>query len=226
MRQPGADRAEAEADAEQDQRDSGNARRGRRRRRRGAAGSRQRDRLAEDEEEDREQRAGDAAEQALEHERAAHEPVRRADELHHLDLASSREDREPDRVRDQQRSTRRRARRVAIVKTTSITCATCEDAVRDLLAVVHPVDDRRLARQDDRVVERSTFSALSGVTLERVGQRVDGRSCDEVRVRFFICASASAFEMKVIPPLDVAGSAAAGARSRSPARVAVTVRSS
>ena len=37
----------------------------------------------------------------FEHERAAHEPVRRADELHHLDLATAREDREADRVRDQ-----------------------------------------------------------------------------------------------------------------------------
>ena len=43
------------------------------------------------------------AEQALDHERTADEPVRRADELHHLDLTASREDREPDRVRDQQR---------------------------------------------------------------------------------------------------------------------------
>ena len=33
----------------------------------------------------------------------ADEPVRRADELHHLDLAAPREDREPDRVRDQDR---------------------------------------------------------------------------------------------------------------------------
>ena len=44
---------------------------------------------------------------ALDHERAAHEPVRRADELHHLDLAPPREDREPDRVRDQHRRRRR-----------------------------------------------------------------------------------------------------------------------
>ena len=43
------------------------------------------------------------AEQPFDHERPADEPVRRADELHHLDLASPREDREPDRVRDQQR---------------------------------------------------------------------------------------------------------------------------
>ena len=47
--------------------------------------------------------AAEPAEQPLDHERAADEPVRRADELHHLDLAAPREDREPDRVRDQQR---------------------------------------------------------------------------------------------------------------------------
>ena len=42
------------------------------------------------------------ADHALEHERPAHEPVGRADELHHLDLATAREDGEPDRVADQQ----------------------------------------------------------------------------------------------------------------------------
>ena len=51
--------------------------------------------------------AAEPAEQALDHERAADEPVRRADELHHLDLTPPREDREPDRVRDQQRRRRR-----------------------------------------------------------------------------------------------------------------------
>src|SRR5947199_3779118 len=63
---------------------------------------RQRDLLAQDEEDDRSYRPGRPADEPFEHERTAHEPVRRADELHHLDLAPAREDRQPDRVRDQQ----------------------------------------------------------------------------------------------------------------------------
>ena len=46
--------------------------------------------------------ADEALQQALEHERDADEPVGRADELHHLDLASSGEHRRADRVPDQQ----------------------------------------------------------------------------------------------------------------------------
>ena len=56
------------------------------------------------EQDHREERAAEAAEQALEHERPADEPVRRPDELHHLDLTAPREDRESDRVRDQERA--------------------------------------------------------------------------------------------------------------------------
>src|SRR5579862_3439015 len=63
---------------------------------------RQRDRLADDEQDDGEHRADDALEEPFEHERAADEPVRRTHELHHLDLAPPREDRQPDRVRDQE----------------------------------------------------------------------------------------------------------------------------
>ena len=48
------------------------------------------------------ERAGDALHHALEHERDADEPVRRADELHHLDLASSGKGGQPDRVHDQE----------------------------------------------------------------------------------------------------------------------------
>src|SRR5689334_13727638 len=49
----------------------------------------------EDEQDDRGDRAAEAAEQPFDHERPADEPVRRADELHHLDLAPPRENREP-----------------------------------------------------------------------------------------------------------------------------------
>src|SRR4051794_609743 len=99
-RQTRAGSADQEAGAEQDQRDQ-------RERERPHVGARvevvqdrrQRQLLAEHEQDDRGKRAGEAAQQALEHERAAHEPVGRAHELHHLDLASAREDRQPDRVR-------------------------------------------------------------------------------------------------------------------------------
>src|SRR4029450_13768311 len=63
----------------------------------------QRDLLAQEEQDDREDRAAEPADQPLEHERPATEPVRGADELHHLDLTTSGEDRESDRVRDQDR---------------------------------------------------------------------------------------------------------------------------
>ncbi len=55
---------------------------------------------------DRQQQHGEhsahrADQHALDHERPADEPVRRADELHHLDLAPAGEDRQAHRVRDQ-----------------------------------------------------------------------------------------------------------------------------
>ena len=52
---------------------------------------------------ERPDRSAEPREQPLDHERPADEPVRRPHELHDLDLAAPREDREPDRVRDQQR---------------------------------------------------------------------------------------------------------------------------
>ena len=58
---------------------------------------------AEQQQDDRRDRAEQPAEQPFEHERPAHEPVRRTDELHHLDLTASGEDRQADRVSDQQR---------------------------------------------------------------------------------------------------------------------------
>ena len=63
---------------------------------------RQGDLLADQEQHDRGHGADEPAQKPFHHERAAHEPVRRPDELHHLDLAPAREDRQPDRVRDQQ----------------------------------------------------------------------------------------------------------------------------
>src|SRR2546421_5205924 len=62
---------------------------------------RQHELLAEEQQHDGRQRAHKACDQPLQHERAANEPVRGADELHHLDLAPPGEDGEPDRVGDQ-----------------------------------------------------------------------------------------------------------------------------
>ena len=81
----------------------------------------------------------EAAEQALEHERAAHEPVRRADELHHLDLAAAGEDREPDRVRDQEHR-RDQQHDHRDEEDDPDPRADLEDALRGLLAVLHPLD--------------------------------------------------------------------------------------
>src|SRR5436189_5389171 len=94
-RQPRSDRTEEQAEPDQDER----RHRERQRLHVWVAGQRaahdrlERDLLAEDEEQDREQRPAEAAEETLDHERAADEPVRRADELHHLDLTPPREDR-------------------------------------------------------------------------------------------------------------------------------------
>src|SRR5690348_4972223 len=101
-RQPGAEGAEGEAGAEHDQDvqakgprvDVGSA---------GQVDLRHEHGPAEDEQDHRQHGPAEPAQQALDHEGPAHEPVRRADELHHLDLPAPREDREPDRVRDEQR---------------------------------------------------------------------------------------------------------------------------
>ena len=55
---------------------------------------------------EREARPDRALHEALGHERHADEPVRRADELHHLDLTTSGEGGQPDRVHDQEQRRR------------------------------------------------------------------------------------------------------------------------
>ncbi len=164
------------------------------------------------------ERAGDAAEQPLDHERAAHEPVRRADELHHLDLTPPREDREPDRVRDQERRGRRAARAPRSGRSPRSHCATLEDPVRGLAAVLDLVDARRPRVQAVRDRRRSC-SPFFGVTLERVRERVDGRFCGQRPGSCFcICLSACALRDERRPFFDAAGSARDElARRRSPA---------
>ena len=102
---PRADRADVRPTSDRSTRWSGTTRRRRPsdRASNSVADPLEHDRLADQEQEHCGHRADDAADQTLEHERAADEPVRRADELHHLDLPPPREDREPDRVRDQER---------------------------------------------------------------------------------------------------------------------------
>src|SRR6476620_5167756 len=60
------------------------------------------DRLAEEEEADGDPRPQQTADEPLDHEGPADEPVGRADEPHHLALPAAGVDRETDRVRDQQ----------------------------------------------------------------------------------------------------------------------------
>ena len=95
------------------------------------------------------ERAGDPAEQPFEHERAAHEPVRRADELHDLDLTTAREDRQADRVRDQQRRCHKQEEDRDDEEDLDHV-RKLEHAVRRLLAVVDLVDPDRRARLEER----------------------------------------------------------------------------
>ena len=120
--------------------------------------------------------------QPLEHERSAHEPVRRADELHHLDLTSPREDRQPDRVRDQQDRRdqqdggREREHRLDHVRH-------LQDSVRDLLAVVGPCRRPAACAAYDRAREELVdVLGLVRRHLERVRERVRRQVLDELRV--------------------------------------------
>ena len=109
----------------------------------------------------------------------ADEPVRRADELHHLDLTPPREDREPDRVRRSGSSPRRAGSRSRARTATSKMCAT-----------------RRIRWRSS--CRSSTFSTPAGggsrllaiaidvlsvlrLHLERVRERVRGHVRDHVR---------------------------------------------
>ena len=62
---------------------------------------------------DREPGADEALHHALGDERDAHEPVRRADELHHLDLAATGERGQADRVDDEEQRRRQQHERDA-----------------------------------------------------------------------------------------------------------------
>ena len=144
------------------------------------------------EEDDREQRTAEAADQPLDHERAAHEPVGRADELHHLDLTSAREDREPDRVRDQQRRCDPEQDR-----------ADQEDGVDHVRKPEHEapqplaVGDLLDARQVRALKARRDLAEVLGLRrrdVELIRERIPRQLADELRVRASSsAASACAF---------------------------------
>src|SRR5918994_6227551 len=140
QRQPRAERADREAAHDEDQR------RPRERQRPDVCvildvseDLRNRDLPADEQEQDGGDRAREPGQEPLEHERAAHIPVGRADELHHLDLAPSRVHGQPDRVRDQ--DGRRREENEDRDEEDDLNRAgDREDALGDLLAVSHLVD--------------------------------------------------------------------------------------
>ena len=141
--------------------------------------ARQRDLLAERRAGTTAQRASpaDAAEQPLEHERAADEPVRRADELHHLDLASPREDREPDRVRDQQRRRRRAGSTTAIEEDRPRSRARPgARAATVFLPYVDLVDARRRRRRRLARDRRRCTRPCFGVTSSESGSGLYGEA--------------------------------------------------
>ena len=153
----------------------------------------QRDLLAEEEQQHGGDRPDEAAQQPLEHERAADEPVRRADELHHLDLAAAREDREPDRVRDQDHR-RDQQHDHHHEEDDPDPLADLEDALRRLLPVLDLLDARRtsgaeVGRDHLDVVRRSR-----GVTSNEAGSGFEGRFAVSCGYFFFIRFSASVFE--------------------------------
>ena len=186
--------ADDEADSEEDQRDHREAERLDVVRGVDVAEDRgQRSLLADQEEHDRRERADEPAQQAFDHERAAHEPVRRADELHHLDLASAREDRQPDRVRDQQHGCREQDD---------------DGDEEDDLDHARDLEDplRRSAGRPSRARRRRSFcsgsiadscftsSACVGVISYESGSGFDGRFAVSSGYRFCMRWSASARE--------------------------------
>ena len=136
------------------------------------------------EQQHREEAAEGADDHALDHERPADEPVGRADELHHLDLAPAREERQPDRVGDQQRSRRSPAAPAssAIVSfTTRVTeriLFVSSSRLRHL--VDRRVDGRALRRRGRSArasrVTLAMSSGSSGVTRNDRRQRVACRA--------------------------------------------------
>src|SRR5918999_1636404 len=141
---------------------------------------RQRDFLPEYEQEDGRDRTRQAAEKTLEHERAAHEPVRRTDELHHFDLTPPGEDREANRVRDQQ-DRRDQQDHDRDHEHTFDHAGHAQNSAGGLLSVLDALHARR--RGSQALLDRLSVFALLRNDLVRIGERVVGQSFDDVRVR-------------------------------------------
>ena len=139
--------------------------------------------LADQEQDDRREGAHQAAEEALDHERPAHEPVGRADELHHLDLPPAREDREPDRVRDEEYGCCEEDDHRDEEDDLDHACD-LEDPLRRLLPVLDAIDSGELLSTDG---SRSclTSSACLGVISYESGSGFEGRSA--VSSGYFFC---------------------------------------
>ncbi len=160
---------------------------------------RDRDLASDEEQEHRGERAHEAREDALEHERPADVPVRGADELHHLDLAAPREDREPDRVRDQDR--RGREQDDDDDPEDDLDAAgDLQDPLRDLLAVAHLVDGRRASPSGPR--PRSPPCPRRAWERRRTtpGSGFDARLAVRSGLRLRMISSAFSFVMNVMPP--------------------------
>ena len=148
---------------------------------------------------DRRERSDEACQDALEHEGPAHVPVRRADELHHLDLAPASEDREADRVRDEDRRGRE--------EDDDGDEEDDLDGPRDLRGCAAKPPCRSAPGRRPASFAFWTAIAIASVSSPRLGTMSnDAGSGFEARfsvssgLRFRMIASACSFEMNVIPP--------------------------
>ena len=124
--------------------------------------------------------AGQSGEDTLEHERPADVPIRCAYELHHLDLATTREDREPDRVRDEDRGGREQNDHDDPEHDLDAS-RDLQDPLRDLLAVAHLIDGGQLGFLNG---DRDRLGVLAALRddVERRRQRVRGEVRGQRRV--------------------------------------------
>ena len=124
--------------------------------------------------------ADQALDQTLEHERDADEPVGRADELHHLDLASSGEHRRADRVPDQQHG-REHERDRETGRVEPDEALQLGDQVDLVLGELDGVDVRQIVGTSPSSARRVSTSVPSfGTILNWVGMLVSSSSSREV----------------------------------------------
>ena len=122
--------------------------------------------------------------QALDHERPADEPVGRADEAHHLDLAAAGVDREPDRVADQQqrgeRAAARRSRSSTILTapvTARISLASSRESLTSsMIGLIGSGLPLRVRRARASLRTASRLSGSSSLTLKEAGSGLRARA--------------------------------------------------